>query len=166
MTLPASASLVAGDIVQVSGVGAGGWKVAQNDGQSILFTREIFGAFGPPWVPRESSRNWQSVVSSDDGTKLAAADFAGQIYTSTNLGVTWTPRESNRDWRSVASSADGTKLVAVEISGQIYTFFQPIATTTGTAGFIRGDQNEAVALQYIGNDTFTVIGHEGALTVN
>ena len=74
VTLPASASLAAGDIVQVSGVGAGGWKVAQNDGQSILFTREIFGAFGPPWVPRESSRNWQSVAYSDDGTKLEAAD--------------------------------------------------------------------------------------------
>lgn len=126
VTLPVSASLAVGDIIQLSGVGAGGWKVAQNAGQSIVFTKEIYGALGPAWLGRDSDRNWQAVASSADGTKLAAAEIGGQIYTS----------------------------------------FQPIATTTGTAGFIRGDQNEAVALQYIGSDTFSVIGHEGALTVN
>ena len=47
---------------------------------------------------------------------------SGNLYTSTDSGVTWTARASSLDWRSVASSADGTKLVAVvEISGKIYT---------------------------------------------
>lgn len=35
ITLPASASV--GNIIRVSGLGAGGWKVAQNSGQQIIF---------------------------------------------------------------------------------------------------------------------------------
>ena len=73
------------------------------------------------WTPRESSRNWSSVASSSDGTKLVAVVNGGQIYTSINSGVSWTPRESSRNWYSVASSSDGTKLVAVAHSDQIYT---------------------------------------------
>ncbi len=46
---------------------------------------------------------------------------SGQIYTSTDSGLTWTPRDAARSWQAVASSADGTKLVAVTQSGQIYT---------------------------------------------
>ncbi|MBI5775499.1 MAG: hypothetical protein HZA89_17400 [Verrucomicrobia bacterium] len=62
------------------------------------------------------------MASSSDGTKLMAVVYGGQVYTSTNSGVTWTARESNRDWTSVASSSDGTKLVAVVfLGGQIYT---------------------------------------------
>lgn len=285
VTLPVSASLSVGDVVQVSGVGAGGWKIAQNAGQSITFAKEIFGPLGPPWIPRDSARDWTAVASSDDGTKLVAVAYGGQIYTSTDSGVSWTPRESNRnwqavassldgtklvaagfneqiytstdsgvswtareasrDWRSVASSADGTKLVAVASSdqiytstdsgvtwiardpirfwvsvassadgtklvagtegqiytstdsglswtpqginrvwmsiassadgtklvavdrnGQIYTSEQRTATTAGSPGFIRGDQNEAIGLQYIGNDAFIVISYAGALTIN
>jgi photosystem II stability/assembly factor-like uncharacterized protein len=50
-----------------------------------------------------------------------AVEYGGQIYTSTDSGLTWTSRDSNRNWEGVASSADGTKLVAVEYGGQIYT---------------------------------------------
>ena len=74
------------------------------------------------WTPRESNRNWRSVASSANGSKLVAALFGGQIYTSTDSGVTWTPRESNRDWLSCASSADGSMLAAGVINGgQLYT---------------------------------------------
>jgi hypothetical protein len=47
--------------------------------------------------------------------------YGGQIYTSSDAGVTWTPRESARSWWSVASSADGQRLVAMVYGGQIYT---------------------------------------------
>jgi hypothetical protein len=50
-----------------------------------------------------------------------AVENFGQIYTSTDSGVTWTPRESARNWHSAASSADGVKLAAVELGGQIHT---------------------------------------------
>src|SRR5439155_7174268 len=76
------------------------------------------------------NREWRSVASSADGSKLVAMSGGaysgngadgGQIYTSTDSGVTWTARDSNRHWMSVASSADGNKLVAVESGGLIYT---------------------------------------------
>lgn len=69
-----------------------------------------------------TSQNWWGITSSADGSKLAAVvATSGQIYTSTDSGLTWTARESLRDWRGIASSADGVKLAAVAQGGQIYT---------------------------------------------
>jgi hypothetical protein len=34
------------------------------------------------WTPRENNRKWTSVASSSDGSKLVAAAYEGQIYTS------------------------------------------------------------------------------------
>lgn len=114
ITLPDSTSLNVGDIVQVSGMGSGGWKIAQNAAQSII-TENL------DWASHESFRQWQSIASSADGTKLVAVAYGGKIYTSTDSGANWTARDSSRNWNSVASSADGTKLVAVENNGYIYT---------------------------------------------
>ncbi len=85
---------------------------------------------GYGWTARDSNRNWYGVASSSDGTKLVAVVAGGQIYTSTDSGVTWTARDSNRNWFAVASSSDGTKLVAVENGGQIYTSTDSGATWT------------------------------------
>ena len=79
------------------------------------------GTFHATWTARESNRNWWSITSSSDGTKLAAVEPDGQIYTSTDSGRTWTARESNRNWRAITSSSDGTKLAAGVQGGQIYT---------------------------------------------
>ena len=78
---------------------------------------------GEIWTARdnESERDWRSITSSADGTKLAAVAYDGQIYTSTDSGVTWTARENQREWQSIASSADGTRLAAVVYDGRIYT---------------------------------------------
>ncbi|MBX3296522.1 MAG: hypothetical protein KF762_12520 [Acidobacteria bacterium] len=120
ITLPKNLGI--GEMVRVSGAGSGGWKIAQNDGQSIILGSGIKVTLPPlVWTPRAVARNWQSVASSADGTKLVAVPRNGQIYTSSDSGVRWTPRDVNRNWRSVASSADGNKLVAVVESGQIYT---------------------------------------------
>ena len=118
---------------------------------------------------RESNREWHGVDSSADGTKLVACVYnGGQIYTSSDSGVTWTARESNRQWYGVASSADGLRLVACVMGGQIYTYdaWTPITTgtTEGTSGSLTGAQRDAVELQYIGDNTFTVLSHEGSLS--
>lgn len=89
---------------------------------------------GLVWTARDSSRYWNSVASSSDGTKLVAAVSNGQLYTSTDSGVTWTARESSRNWRFVASSADGTKLVAVVYDGQIHTSTDSGITWTAREG--------------------------------
>jgi hypothetical protein len=54
----------------------------------------------------------------------------GQIFTSTNAGVTWAPGSSPvQRWIAVASSGDGTRLAAVIDglgAGQIYTLEPPV----------------------------------------
>jgi photosystem II stability/assembly factor-like uncharacterized protein len=99
-----------GDIVRVSGPGAGGWTVLHASGQRIL-TRPL-GGIGAFWHSRESTRSWRSVASSVDGTKLVAVAHGGRIYTSANSGGSWTPRDANRSWTDVACSDDGTRLIA------------------------------------------------------
>jgi hypothetical protein len=121
ITLPTSATLAVGDIIAVSGAGTGGWKIAQNAGQKIHIRGYGILDYSKPWTARESNRNWVSVASSADGTKLVAGVDFGQLYTSSDSGATWTPRDSSRRWYGVASSADGTKLVAIDYGGQLYT---------------------------------------------
>ena len=79
--------------------------------------------FGVTWKERESERNWTSITSSDDGSKLAATVSGGHIYTSTDAGVSWTARatDANRAWSAITSSADGSRLAAANYRGQIYT---------------------------------------------
>jgi photosystem II stability/assembly factor-like uncharacterized protein len=110
ITLPTSPTV--GDVFKVSSPGIGGFTVVPNVGQTIATAG----------VSHDQVRNWRSVASSLDGSKLVAVVLGGQIYTSLDSGGTWIPRESGRNWYSVASSADGSKLVAVvAISGQIWT---------------------------------------------
>ena len=87
--------------------------------------------FGMTWnvIPGTSGKNWFSIASNIDGTKVAAVDRGGHIWTSTNSGSTWIQRSVDqgaaRDWGSIASSSDGSKLVAVAANsndnGFIYT---------------------------------------------
>ena len=76
------------------------------------------------WTKQTGSgqHSWYSITSSADGIKLAAGEWGGYIYTSTDSGVTWTAQNSgSRYWHSITSSADGSKLAAVAYNGQIYT---------------------------------------------
>ena len=132
ITLPANPSF--GGLVQISGVGAGGWKVAQNAGQTVETGNLLGGRIGESWIARESNRSWASLASSANGTRLIAAHQNGQLYTSTDSGLSWTARESIREWYSVASSADGTRLVAAGV-GQIYTSTDSGVTWTARESF-------------------------------
>jgi hypothetical protein len=122
VTLPTSANV--GDLVKVTGLGAGGWQVEG----------PLAGVpAGAVWTARAFGANWSSVASSADGTKLVATVYGGLIYTSTDAGTNWTPRGPNLSWQGVASSADGTKLVAVARFAPIYT-----STDSGTNWTARG----------------------------
>ncbi len=95
---PASPAM--GDIVRVTGVGTGGWKIAQKADQTIVTQGfEVFGAIGVGMDPAR----------------------LGQIYTSE-------PRNTRVQ-----------------------------STTPGTAGWICGGQYGAIELQYIENNTFSVL---------
>jgi hypothetical protein len=112
---------------------------ATNTAQTLpgLVVNALHGPGGSNWTNTGSpSTNWQSIVSSADGMRLAATvgGFAtgseGLIYTSTNAGVTWTPRGSAALWTSIASSADGSRLAAVVYGGGIFTSTNGGATWT------------------------------------
>lgn len=119
ISLPASADLNEGDLVSVAGAGSGTWTIAQNDAQTIY--GGSLGHIGVSWTAKDSNRSWQSVTSSADGQRLAAVEYGGQIYTSTDAGETWTPRETARLWYTITSSADGSKLLAGVPGGQLHT---------------------------------------------
>jgi photosystem II stability/assembly factor-like uncharacterized protein len=118
VTLPANAQ--PGQAVRVEGFGQGGWKIAQNDKQTV----KLGVMPGETWTEQatDAKRLWAAVASSADGSRLLAAQRAGGLYTSIDGGVTWRNHPFGLAlWTSVASSADGLKLVAVTASGQILT---------------------------------------------
>ena len=122
VTLTLPPNLNVGDILRISGVGAGGWKIAQNANQSII---GVFSSFvGSSWTLTSAypTENWDSIASSSDGSKLIASIYNGGVYASTDFGATWT--ETNvtvGTWRSVTCSSDGGKLFAALYGGGIYT---------------------------------------------
>jgi hypothetical protein len=77
-------------------------------------------ASGATWSQQTAAgqRGWEDVVSSADGTRLAAVPFADAfnnpdyVYTSTDGGVTWTQQTGSGQhfWNSIASSAADTHL--------------------------------------------------------
>jgi len=74
------------------------------------------------WTSFNSGIDWNYITSSADGTKLAATDYAGYIYTSTDSGANWYTMDDSsgvKNWREIASSSDGTKLAAV--ADYVYT---------------------------------------------
>jgi hypothetical protein len=117
ITLPPNPTF--GDVIRVSGMGAGGWKIAQNAGQTIQTTNLAGGAIGQSWVSGGPARFWTAVASSADGTRLVAADAEGGLYTSVDSGANWIERPfaNPTSWEAVASSADGTRLVVAPSNG-------------------------------------------------
>ncbi len=66
-------------------------------------------------LPADVPHNASGIVSSADGTKLAASSYQ-HIYTSADSGATWITQQTiagTNNWRSVTSSADGTKLAVI-----------------------------------------------------
>ena len=70
------------------------------------------------------------------------------------------------DWLALASSADGTRLAAAVVGGQIYTSAPMPSTTTGPTGSIAGRQYDAIALQCIAPNEFTVVSSAGTFEIN
>jgi len=67
---------------------------------------------------------WRDIASSSDGTKLAALEYEGNLWTSTDSGQSWklSLTSSPKSWEAIASSSDGAKLAAAVYGGDIYVF--------------------------------------------
>jgi hypothetical protein len=144
-----------------------------DDGKIYTWAQSAGNAFGAgPWTARTPSRNWRSIASSADGSKLVAAvyndalDAQPPIYLSTDFGVTWTPspgwpagQPDTHSFYRVASSKDGSKLAAAERFGKIYTSSDSGLSWTARTpdgGFnsiaISSDGNTVVAVQAVSSD--------------
>jgi hypothetical protein len=114
----------------VNGVGSGQVRVYKWSGTewSKFGTVDIDGEAGlltPPRVVSASgtslSGDWRSISLSSTGQYQSAIVNNGNIYTSTNYGVTWTSRNSARNWYSISVSSTGQYQSAVVWNGNIYT---------------------------------------------
>lgn len=128
LTLPASPNV--GDMIEVFEAGSGGWTIAQNATQSVLYN--VVSASDNTWIQSSApSKPWTCIACSSDGTKLAAGTEGGGIYTSTNSGANWTltsaPSSNSVWWSGIASSSDGSKLAADVLDGGIF-----ISTNSGS----------------------------------
>ena len=99
LTLPSSPNV--GDFVRIASTGTNGWQLALNSGQSVVVRNLVSGL--DIWNGGAISKYWRSVASSSDGAKLVAVIYNGQIYTSTDSGVTWTAQTNapSANWESV-----------------------------------------------------------------
>lgn len=109
VTLPTTAN--PGDTVTISGLGSGGWQVV-GPGQPLAGYPASYWSVATNSPPGD----WYWVASSADGTHLVAVQAPGNIWTSTNTGITWSSNNNapSAFWNSVASSSNGTHLVAVD----------------------------------------------------
>jgi photosystem II stability/assembly factor-like uncharacterized protein len=107
----------------------------------------------------------KSVVSSSDGTKLAACVENGYIYTSTDSGITWIAQTNSgiRDWTGIATSDDGTRLAAC-LYGYIYistdsgaTWAQLVTAPNDNWEFITSSADGSILCGYNNNTYGTVM---------
>ena len=131
ITLPAVSAF--GSRVRVVGTGAGGWRISQNAGQSILGGGG--GAVGNSTVVTWATNalpfgtttlgigasTGPRLAGSADGTKLMVVAGPNNA-TSSNSAVNWISRSPGAAFSCVASSADGTKLVAGSSFEDQYAF--------------------------------------------
>lgn len=88
------------------------------------------------WVDQASSgaREWRSIASSADGTKLVATVQNDYIYRSADSGTTWSELTGAglHPWGDIASSADGTVLVAAHGAYSPAYSYLRVSTDSGT----------------------------------
>jgi hypothetical protein len=102
---------------------------------------------GANWTERPSagSKNWRSICSNSDGTKLAACVYNGNIWTSYGTFDTWTEQTNagTQYWQSICFNSDGTKLAVGVYGGYIYN------ANSSLLCFNKGTQILSVDNQYI-----------------
>lgn len=109
---------------------------------------------GTTWGTNTLTLDWDSLASSADGSRLAAAAsdpfgyFPFEIILSTNSGITWTTNAPTQEpgtfWSSVASSADGGTLYAALDGGGIWMSQTAIAPQLNVVS-----SNSILALSWI-----------------
>jgi hypothetical protein len=155
VTLPTSANVAVGDIVRISGAGAGGWMVKENSGQSILGN---FASYrnSYPVRPPYTGNNYLDVAASVDGTRMYSVGNGVQgVWASSDSGQTWSQVGNttlNSSCLSVACSANGQIVYAVTTTGNtIYMSTNSGATWSTVSGSATTISCTADGSQYFAN---------------
>ena len=129
---------------------------------SLVAMPSILAAGAYTWTNETAATSlhglpWVSIATSSTGQKLAAVASGGDIYTSSDYGVSWTditPSGTlhNKNWTTITSNASGQYLTAVINFGNVYASSDYGATWTAGSGPISGHgwQPQALALSSTG----------------
>jgi len=148
ITLPAMANV--GDVIRISGAGAGGWRIAQNAGQRIET-----GFDNADWSALGASNSWSSVASSADGSRLLAG--GNDLESSADAGASWNVTGApTGGWYGLVSSTDGghvaglvNNAVTVSADGGATWSAAPLAVSAYWVGLASsGDGRELVTADY------------------
>ena len=86
VTIKLPAAPARNGLVRISGLGSGGWKVVQNEGQSIMVDNLPL-----PWKKHQSGR-WASVASSGNGEILLAVEDLQEQYEQIHVSTRCRPQ--------------------------------------------------------------------------
>ncbi len=122
VNLPASSSLSVGDIIRVSGGGAGGWKIQENSGQSVVGN---FAAYRNCYLAAlpNTAGTYADVAASADGRVIYAVTGSSAdngVYATTDGGLDWNQVSGTQlsgAYTSVACSANGRIVYVQSLTG-------------------------------------------------
>jgi hypothetical protein len=176
VTPPASPNV--GDIVRISGAGAGGWKMVPNSGQSFIGNFASFSnSYQVSSQSSPSSGNYSDVAASASGTRMyAVGSGITGVSVSSDSGRTWSPASGSFSptCQSVACSANGNIVYAVVAnSTTIYkssnggsTFSTIAGSATSIACTADGSQWFTGGIACSGNGTYLAKLAGGVITIS
>jgi hypothetical protein len=83
---------------------------------------------GTDWVKGNTqnvnkiTRNWRSTYVSDDGSKMSAVVYGGNIWQSFDYGNSWIDNNITQNWTFISGYLNGTNQLAGGYNGNIYKY--------------------------------------------
>ncbi|KPA13810.1 conserved hypothetical protein, secreted [Candidatus Magnetomorum sp. HK-1] len=159
------------------------WKDIAMSSEGSSMAAIVYGGYiytstdsGLNWTEHTSAGNryWLSVAMSDDGNTILAS-YDGGIYQSSDLGTTWTQLTvDSLNFKSIDMSSEAT-VFATGVGGGSGNRYILTSISENTAmtkidasstDSLSGKQYESATLQYIGNDTFTLLESDNTSSLN
>lgn len=122
-----------------------------------VYTSHDFGLTWTTSASIVSPQYFDSIASSSDGSKIVVGEINGKFLMLPDAAT----GTASTLHTHAAVSADGSKMIIATEDGQIYSVSSSYALVS-----VYGNQYDSIELQYIGNNIFNIISHEGNLTFN
>jgi len=100
----------------------GTWNYCNGSAWTNVTGSNSFCSNSTAWtkLTAAGARNWFGIATSSSGAVVAAIEYSGNIWVSTDSGATWTARGSAQLWDGVGVSVDGTIILAGTEYGHIW----------------------------------------------